>query len=82
MLQKSFPHLVDVKIKKARAKHRGIQSRHEAVAVILEEFDEFKEAVFRDKSAFDVLDELVQVAAMCQRAAEDLGMTAAGTIGE
>lgn len=68
----TFQELVAMEITKARKKHRGINSRHEGVAVILEEFEEFKESVFRDRPAGEVLKELVQVAAMCQRMAEDV----------
>ena len=73
-MKRLFQELVSTEIEKARKKHRGINSRHEGVAVILEEFEEFKEAVFRDQSSTEVLKELVQVAAMCQRCAEDIGL--------
>jgi hypothetical protein len=68
----TFPILVQTELVKARAKHRCIESRHEAVAVILEEFEEFKESVFRDQPIETSLKELVQLAAICQRCAEDV----------
>lgn len=55
--------------------HPPMHSLHEAYAVILEEVEELwqevcKRAADRDPKA--VLTELTQIAAMCQRAAEDL----------
>lgn len=59
----------------ARTKHpKKFGSFHEAYAVILEEVDEFWDNVRKD-AVEDMLAELVQVAAMAQRAAEDLGLT-------
>lgn len=67
-----FPNLVAAELKKARAKHRGIQSRHEGYAVLLEEVDELWEEIKAQDVNQDKLGkELVQVAAMCQRFAED-----------
>lgn len=68
-----FQDLVQEELSKARSKHRNIYSIHESVAVILEEFEEFKAEVFkRDPNLSLIKEELVQVAAMCQRTAEDL----------
>ena len=74
---KSFQQLVSEELANARAKHRGLNTKHEALAVIMEEFEEFKEAVFRDMPTEESLKELIQLAAMCQRAAEDVGLIAA-----
>lgn len=62
---------------RARNGHGNLVNAHEAYAVILEEVDEFKAWVWmktrmQDKAAMRA--ELVQIAAMAQRAAEDLGL--------
>lgn len=73
----SFESLVSAELESARKKHALLNSAHEGYAVILEELDEFKAWVWkkreqRDKAA--MLKELVSVAAMCQRTAEDIGL--------
>lgn len=69
----TFRYLVEVELQRARMKHsQPIHSKHEGYAVILEELDEVKQEVFHGKSRLSLTDELVQVAAMCQRMAEDL----------
>jgi hypothetical protein len=75
----AFPELVAVELASARRKHAPMASAHEAYAVILEELEEFKAEVFKRRamrSWDDMLTELVQTAAMCQRAAEDLNLFA------
>lgn len=69
-----FPSLVKAELEKARRKHPGVQHNlHEGYAVILEELDEFWDVVKSQKpDKAHALEELVQVAAMCQRTAEDL----------
>ena len=70
---RDFAYLQATQLSKARAKHGDMKCQHEAYAVILEELDEFWQEVKAQK--FDkenALKELTQVAAMCQRAAEDL----------
>jgi hypothetical protein len=72
-----FADLVRRELIDARNQHGAYQSAHEALAVIWEEFDEFKREVFRKAHMRDkgqMLRELVQVAVTCQRAAEDLGL--------
>ena len=62
----------------ARRKFPALHSAHEGYAVILEELDEFWEQVRTRDAGRDprkMLAELVQTAAMCQRTAEDLGLT-------
>lgn len=57
--------------------HPPLASLHEAYSVILEELDELWEHVRKrrqDRVPAETLKELVQIAAMCQRAAEDLGL--------
>lgn len=77
---KEFVHLQEVALAKARSKHAPMQTRHEAYGVILEELDEFWDQVKAggaDTPKVDkakLLKELTHVAAMCQRAAEDLNL--------
>ena len=69
--------LVDVseELGRAEAANPPMNSYHEAYAVILEEVDEFWEIV-RAKPHLRIKEEaraeLIQIAAMCQRAAQDL----------
>lgn len=71
--------LVAEELRRARAKHvRPLASHHEAAAVIREEFDEYWDEVKFDGPADRKRAELIQVAAMAQRAAEDLGLVAKG----
>lgn len=69
-----FPDLVAYELDKARDKHPGgMNSFHEAYGVILEEMDEFWDEVKTQKPQPEkILEELSHIAAMCQRAAEDL----------
>lgn len=63
----------------ARRKHRDpVLSLHEGYAILAEEVDELWDLVrqrAKHRSSAAVLEELVQVAAMAQRIAEDLGYT-------
>jgi hypothetical protein len=73
----NFPEMVNAELCLARSLHPPRASLHEAYAVILEELEEFWSEVKKKKSqrsSFLLLEELVQVAAMVQRAAEDLGL--------
>lgn len=74
----SFQRLVADELTSARKKHPGKQnSFHEGYGVLLEEVDEFWDEVKKRSSKripAKVLAELVQVAAMAQRTAEDLGL--------
>jgi hypothetical protein len=66
---------VECELKKARLKHAPINSLHEGYAVILEEVDELWEHVRARKekrNKTDIYKELVQIAAMAQRTAEDV----------
>lgn len=68
-----FPELVAAELARARAVNPLFHTRHEGLAVIEEEFLELRTEVFqREPLAGRLLEELVQVAAMCQRFAEDL----------
>jgi len=72
-----FLTLVRDEWERARGKHEPMNSPHEAYAVILEELDEFWEEVRAQTDARNgahMLKELVQIAAMCERAAHDLDL--------
>lgn len=62
-------------LQKAEEKHFPIHSLHEASAVILEEYEEFWKLV-RDQcsSVPEIYKELLQIAAMCIRTIQDLGI--------
>lgn len=67
--------LVENELARAREKHgpQPFNSRSEAIEVIREEFEEFVvEARIGKKADAKAIKELVQTAAMCQRAAEDI----------
>jgi hypothetical protein len=69
----TFAEMVRDELKRARIHHGPQHSAHEGYAVLLEEVDEYWELV-RAKSHDPVyaIKELVQVAAMAQRTAEDV----------
>jgi hypothetical protein len=68
----NFPLLVSAELISATNKFGPINSLHEGYAIILEELDEFWDAVkSKESDSLDILMELVQVAAMCQRTAMD-----------
>jgi hypothetical protein len=70
-----FTDLVELELAAARTKFFALHSGHEAFGVIYEELDEFWDEVKRqDRDPDAMLKELVQTAAMCARAAEDLGL--------
>lgn len=70
-----FLELVAAEVARAEAHNKPMNSHHEAYAVILEELDEYWQEVknkphTRNETA--MLEELVQIAAMCARTAKDL----------
>lgn len=74
---KDFAGLVYEELAEAEAIHEPMNSLHEAYAVILEEVDELWDEVRKrriDRSLSKILTELVQIGAMAQRAAKDLGL--------
>lgn len=73
-MQSDFLYLVEDELVEARDQHpRPMHTPHEAYAVILEELDEFWDKVrAKQHDPRNMLKELVQIAAMCYRAAEDL----------
>lgn len=78
---KTFVELQEREIESARSKHRPINSAHEGYSVILEELDEFWEEVRKKRSLRSpdkMVAELVQIAAMAQRTAEDVMMKKPG----
>jgi len=73
----TFFSLVERELQAARAKHPPIHSAHEGYAIILEEVDELKAEVWKNGSARDpeqMRRELIQIAAMCARMADDLDL--------
>lgn len=75
--ESEFAEKVRHELEAARAKHgKPINSPLEAYGVIMEEVCEFfDECLGRGKGTrINMVHELVQIAAMCQRAAEDLKM--------
>lgn len=73
----SFKKLVKKELAKVREGHGPIASAHEGFAVLLEEVEEFKDEVWLKRSLRSkerMLAELVQVAVVAQRTAEDLGL--------
>jgi len=71
-----FPELVKAELESARDKYPGVQnSAHEGFAVLYEEVDELWDEVRKkqvDRNNAAMLKELIQVAAMAQRMAEDV----------
>lgn len=73
----TFADKVAEELARARSLHGRMHNAHEAYAVILEELDEFWEEVRRkqsERSPRRLLAELIQIGAMAQRTAEDLGL--------
>lgn len=69
---KTFEELVKLELKAARAKHKRPNSPHEGYAIILEELDEYWDEVKAQKHRKSrMLKELVQIASMAQRVAEE-----------
>ena len=78
MMESDFLYLVETELVKAREKHTvPIHTPHEAYGVIAEEVAEFFDEVRRQQiHKGTMLRELIQIAAMCYRSAEDLGLLA------
>lgn len=84
MFQETFQGLVREELVNARIKFPHPESipdgwtRHQLmlywVAVIEEEFIEFRDAVFVEQCGVEALSELIQISAMCQRTAESCGL--------
>lgn len=75
--ESEFAREVRRELERARNGHAKLNSAHEAYSVILEELDEFWDQCRRkreDRHRGEVFRELVQIAAMAQRAAEDLDL--------
>lgn len=72
-----FPMLVAVELAQARTEHAPSTSLHHYHSVLQEELDEFWEEVKKKpkvRSKLRLREELLQIAAMAQRCAEDLGL--------
>lgn len=70
-----FAELVRIELEKARSKFGAQRVAHESLGVIREEYLEFEKEVFAQvQDRGRMLSELIQIAAMCQRAAEDLDL--------
>jgi hypothetical protein len=82
-MSSKFPDYVRDELAIARAKYRPMASAHEGWAVLREEVDELWDEVKKKPSKRNtgaIYVELVQVAAMAQRMAEDIVLT--GKVGE
>ena len=78
-----FHTSVAIELLKARSTYRPMASAHEGWAVLLEEVDELWDEVKKKPSARNstaMYSELVQIAAMAQRMAEDIVLS--GKVGE
>ena len=76
-MMRDFLHDLGNEVVRAEQLHAPFHSLHEAYAVILEEVDELWDEVRKKNERRDphpVRAELVQIAAMCWRAARDLGL--------
>lgn len=74
---REFAKIVRAELIHARERHGTQHSAHESFAVILEKLEEFWEQarIKRElRNKIIMLRKLVQIAAMAQRAAEDLGL--------
>jgi len=70
-----FTNAVSAELARARALHKPYNSAHEGFAILLEELDEFWDEVRKKRALRDparMYDELVQIAAVAQRIAEDV----------
>lgn len=77
LVNRTFAEMVDSEVARAREKFPPLNSAHEAYAVILEEVDELWEEVRKKRDMRNkahMAAELVQIASMCRRAAEDLDL--------
>ncbi len=74
-MKTTFADLVERELRVARQEYDPFDNPHHAYAVILEELESFRLQVFKAKchrDPFIMAQELIQVAAMARRAAEDL----------
>lgn len=74
-MNNDFQSLVKTELAKVRKRHKPFNSVHEGFGVLLEEVDELWEEVRKKRSKRDranMLRELIQIASVAQRFAEDL----------
>lgn len=80
----TFSEMVEAELAQARVKYPGLQnSAHEGFAVLYEEVDELWDEVRENqlnRNNATMLRELVQIAAMAQRMAEDVVIPRIGTL--
>jgi hypothetical protein len=70
----TFVRAVAEELQRARERQKPFNSLHEAYAVLLEEMEEFWEEVrlkCENRDPLRILQELVQIASVCQSVAED-----------
>lgn len=73
----NFQRLVNLELIRYRSKPNNLTDWHACYGKILEEVDEFWDEVRKKDNKRDLpnsLQELVQIAALCERAAEGLGL--------
>lgn len=71
--RRNYKKFVEDTLSEARKLHSTMKSYHEGLAIIMEEFEEFKAEVFKKQPGkLNMLLELAAISAMCQRFAEDL----------
>jgi len=71
----SFRDRVLAEIRRVRSKQQPFHSAHEAFAVLLEEVEEFKAEVWtKRRNEFNMLHELVQIAAVAEMMAQDMDL--------
>jgi len=69
----TYKEMIDAELVKARANFRPINTFHEGIAIIREEYLELEKAIFaRERDEDEIRKEAVQTAAMCVRLIEDL----------
>lgn len=75
IVQPTFGDLVQAEYEKATHEYGPIKSLHEGYAILAEELDEVCDEVrHKHPDPAHLLEELIQLAAMCERVATDLGL--------
>lgn len=75
MTEPSFPAYVQDRLEYTRLKYpKPITSKHQAYTLIKDELDELWDEVRKENFKQGLLTELLDIAAVCQRVAEDLNL--------